>query len=412
MVLGRLRATFFATKLHAAVTIVIGLLVLGVVAFVIGVVGAPSVADVDNRFGGVNETTTTIESDLVVDNPNPTGIQLGGTTVDYAIAMNGIEMATGTRDGVGVGRGRSTINLTTYLDNERIPDWWRSHVDNGERTSVEVNADVHNSLLGASFGAPAVEEEIETDITAALNSSETRPINADAALVEDPVLYVNETSGSWGEVTESETPIEMTFTVYNPNPYPIAISELGYDASMNGVSVGEGVTEQSLVVGPGQTQTIEATTVIDTETLDEWWVTHLERNQVTEMTIDFHARLDLSELGGGAVEVPLDSTTQTIDTDMFGTKNEGGTTNEEASGSGQSTPTDGTGTSDDGGETETPTDGTEPSQDGGDTETAETETPIGDTETPTDGPLDDPLAGQRSGDDPLDARSDAPILRP
>jgi hypothetical protein len=48
-------------------------------------------------------------------------------------------------------------------------------------------------------------------------------------------------------------------------------------------------------------------------------VTHLERNQVTDLRIDFSARIDLAET---TVRIPLDplTYTETIETDIFGTK--------------------------------------------------------------------------------------------
>ncbi|MFC7137390.1 hypothetical protein ACFQRB_14970 [Halobaculum litoreum] len=67
-------------------------------AFALGVVGAPSVVGVENRFGEVTTETTTVESDLIVNNPNPIGVQLGGLTADYAVSMNGITMAEGTKE--------------------------------------------------------------------------------------------------------------------------------------------------------------------------------------------------------------------------------------------------------------------------------------------------------------------------
>jgi len=394
MALGRIRSTLFATKLHTAVTIVVALLVLGVLATLLGFVGAPAVTDVQNRFGEVNETTTTIESDVVVDNPNPVGIRLGGTTVGYAIAMNGIGMAEGTREGIVLETGTSTVNLTTYLQNRRIPDWWESHVRNGERTTVGVHADVHSSLLGASFGAPTIEREIETDITAGLNSTETQPVDAGAPLVSDPVLYVNETSGTWGEVTDDETAVDMRFTVYNPKSYPVAMSELGYDVTMNDVGVGAGATDRSIAIGPGETRTIEATTTIRHEALDEWWVSHLRRDQVTELTIDFHARIDLTSAGAGSVEVPLDSTTQTIETDIFGTKGQ-------SSGEGEPRPDDQSTPGATDGDSTAATTSTEmlaatdaPTEDDG---------LVDDTDVPTDGdgstPTDEPTATQTPTDD-------------
>ena len=364
-----------------AVGVVVVLLLAGVAVFLLG---QPSVSGVDNRFGGVNETTTTVESDLTVRNPNPVGASLGGLTVDYAIDMNGIRMATGVKEGLSLPSGESTVPMTTYLANERIPAWWVSHLNNGERTELAVNADVHSSALGASFGAPQVTRTIETDVISAFNSTERRPVGEEGPNGE-PVLYIEETSAQWGTVDSSTTEIDMRFVVYNPNPYPVPVSELSYRATMNGVAMGTGATEGHGTVPPESTRTIRATTTLDNGNIDEWWVTHLENDQRTELRIDFSARV---ELPTGTVDIPLAplTYTETIETDIFGNEEETddgegtrtATPEEEAT----PTPTE----DDDGTPTPTPTD--DGLLDGGDTETATPE-PTG-TATPTPTPTPEP----------------------
>jgi LEA14-like dessication related protein len=308
------------------VVLVAGIVVLVVGALtVLGVLGIPGVVAVENRFGGVNASATVVETDLVVENPNPVGISLGGVTVDYTVRMNDIPMANGTKDGVAVGAGNTTVETTTLLYNERIPGWWVSHVRDGERTDLAVDARVRSSTLGQSVSTTPATREIETDVLSAVNSDRTRPINASRLPVSDPVLYVNETRAEWGAVTESETPIRMAFVVYNPRPYPVPVSKLGYDVTMNDVAVGEAATEKSVVIPPESTRTVEATTTIRTDRLDEWWVTHVERNQVTTLRLDFYVRVDLSAVGAGSIRVPLEPYTTTIETDVFGTKPETGT---------------------------------------------------------------------------------------
>lgn len=407
MQLGRLRPILLGSKLRVAATGLALLVALGVAGVATGVLGAPSVVGVDNRFGDVNQTTTTVESDLRIRNPNPVGVQLGGMTVDYAVEMNGLTMATGSRNGVAVPAGNSTLNFTSHIRNERIPDWWVSHLRNGERTTLAVDATVHSSLVGAAVGAPPVEREIATDVAASFDSTETRPVNASAPLVEDPVLYVNETSGRWGEVTDAETPILLNLTVYNPNDYPVSASSIGYDVTMNDVGVGNGSTERSITIPPGETREVRATAVIRNEALDEWWVTHLERDQVTDLSIRFYARIDLSALGGGSVRVPLDSVNHTVETDVFGTKNEtgsgSGASTDGADGDDGESSTDDPSTASDGAATETaagtPTTVTSDGGDGGllggdETESA-TDSPAGETPTATAAPT---ATATRGGD--------------
>ncbi|MEA5387342.1 LEA type 2 family protein [Haloarculaceae archaeon H-GB11] len=153
-------------------------------------------------------------------------------------------------------------------------------------------------------------------------------MNAGAPLVSDPVLYVNETRGSWGEeVTRQQTPIDVAFDVYNPKVYPYAVSEIGYTIRMNGIPVGNGTTEDPATLTPKETTTIETTTTIDNDRLDEWWVSHLQQNQVTHLEIDFYAVVDPKDAGvlGDSVEpfrIDLESVDYetTIETDIFGTK--------------------------------------------------------------------------------------------
>jgi LEA14-like dessication related protein len=314
-----LKSILFGGRLRVALVAL--LVVAGGVggAFAMGILGVPSVDRVDNQFAGVNETTTAIETDLVVSNPNPLSTNLSGVSVDYAVEMNGLKMANGEKDGVSIGTGSTSIPLRTTLSNERIPEWWVTHIQNGEHTTLRVDANVSFETLGRTFEAPQITRSIDTDLLSSFNSTETREVNADAPVVSDPVLYINETSAEWGETTQDRTALNLTFVVHNPKPYPVVVSELGYDITMNDVDVGEGTTNSEYVIPAKSTKTIEATTYIETNTLDEWWVTHLERNQTTDLRIDFYAKFDAA---GTTFTVPLDPLTyeKTFETDIFGTK--------------------------------------------------------------------------------------------
>lgn len=363
MKVGDAFAALTSSKLRVAL---VGLLLVGGGvggAFALGVLGVPSVAAVDNTFGDVTNETTEVRTDLVVSNPNPVGVGLDGVSVNYTVSMNEIEMAQGGREGVSVGTGNSTIPLETDLQNEAIPPWWVSHVRNGERTTVGIDAGVTSDLLGRTVEFDR-SREIQTDLLGAFDSDETRPVNADSALVDDPVLYVNETRAEWGSVSESETPIDMAFDVYNPNLEPYVITEIGYDVTMNGVEMASGQTEQGYVIPSRSTERIEFTTGLQNRRLDEWWVTHLDEevhgHQVSDLTIEFYAVIELPT--GGEVTVPLDELTyeERIETDIFdegddvrdADASDGNDDDDGGSGTDDGTSSDGGDETDDGGSTD------------------------------------------------------------
>ncbi|MBX0323376.1 LEA type 2 family protein [Halomicroarcula sp. F13] len=371
-------------KLIGVVVLVLG--VAGGGAFALGVVGAPTVESVDNHFAGVSNETTTIHTNLTVNNPNPIGVRLGGTTVDYAVAMNGVPIASGEKSGLALETGNTTLPFSTEMQNGQIPPWWHTHIENGETTEVTIDADVSSSMLGGRSISLTQDETIETDIIGQFNSTETQPVNASQPFVSDPVLYINETRGSWdrANLTEAETPMDLAFTVHNPKPYPYTVSKIGYEITMNDVAVGEGETERGYTIGPGETETVEAGTAIQNGNLDRWWVTHLRRNQVTDLYIDFYLVL---EGGGEQFRVDMDAIDyeKTIETDIFGNKAQYPTGENGTAAAG------GDGTSD--GETETPTPTPTP------TETATDGGLLGDdgTETQTEAATPTETATQTDG---------------
>jgi len=124
-----------------------------------------------------------------------------------------------------------------------------------------------------------------------------------------------------GSVSESETPIEMAFTVYNPNIEPYVVTEIGYDITMNGVEMGSGQTDEGYSIPSYSTETVEFTTALQNRHLDDWWVTHLDEevrgHQVTGLRIEFYAVIEFPT--GEEATIPLDALTyeETIETEIF-----------------------------------------------------------------------------------------------
>jgi LEA14-like dessication related protein len=306
-----------------AVLVVVVLLSLVAVAGAV-VYERPSVVAVDARFDTVNESATAIETDVIVHNPNPFGITLGNATTNYTVQLNGITVARGTEEGIPLETGNTTIEETTVFDNGDVPVWWVSHIRNGERTRAEVTARVDTSLLGQEFTRTR-ERTITTRFTDRINTTATQPVdptNATIPLVADPPLYVNETSARWGPITENRTALNLSTTLYNPSTVPYPVSRLEYTLSMNDVTVDRGTTQRSYLVPGGTERTINGTLAIDNSVLDEWWVSHIENDQTTDVRIEVTAVIDLPN--GDTLRLPLDpvSQTRTFETNLLDGANE------------------------------------------------------------------------------------------
>ena len=183
------RSLLLGSQLKLVVT-ALGLITASVGgAFALGLVGAPAVVGVENRFGPVSQDTTVVETDLIVNNPNPIGVQLGGTTVNYTVKMNDVGIAAGEKEGLDVATGNSTLNFTTQMQNSKIPPWWVSHIRNDEVTNVTIDAQIQTSILGNRQFDLQQNQQVETDIIGQFNSEETRPVDGPSnPLYSNPVL--------------------------------------------------------------------------------------------------------------------------------------------------------------------------------------------------------------------------------
>ena len=374
-------------RVLAVIAVVVLLVGIGIVA---GVMGMPAVAGMENTFGSVDEETTDIESTVVIENPNPFGLGTDAVVLNYSIMMEDVPMASGSLTEIALDRGTDTVELTTAMAHEGITDWWPRHIASGEVTTVDVALELSTDRFDRTV-SHTHSTTVETDLLSSFRSDDPRPINAGQPLIEDPVLYINETHADWGTPTETTTPIDMTFLVYNPNPEPYAVSQLGYEITMNEIAVGSGATEDMVVVPGHSTESFDLHAEIDATTLDEWWVTHLDEDvfghQVSELRIEFWAIVELPT--GDEVTIELDPLTyeEFIGTDIFDEGGDVGTT-----------PSDPTGDS------EAPDD--DPNDDGDDAGTADDSSGVTDDEGADDHDGSDSVADDAETDDD-DAGDDA-----
>ena len=273
-------------------------------------VGQPSVENIRTEWGAVTPKTTEIRTNIAVNNPSSVGIP-NVADVNYEVGMNDVTVASGHVNNLGLPSGESTISTTTEMDNGKIPAWWATHINNGEKTTVSIAPSISVPLFSKDL--PAEKRSFETDLLSAFNSTETRTMTAG----NEEVLRVTKTDASWGHATAEETPLHVSATVENPTSGEVVFSQLGYSITMNDVTVAGGTTDGEVHVESEETTSFSIDSAFDNGKLPEWWQSHVENGEKTTMDVQFYATI--TEDGETKkVELPFLSKRIAFTTDVLG----------------------------------------------------------------------------------------------
>jgi len=303
-----------------AVALVVTASLVGIAAYGVLVIDKPRVESVDNSWGTVEDDRSEIETEIAVDNPFLLRVGDGVANVRYTVAMNDVRFADEREKQVQLQGRDDVVTVRTWIDNSEIPDWWVTHVNRNETTTVRVDPAVVVEYGGVDVQADpwTRERTFQTDLLDPLQTERTREFSA----FNRTVLVVNETDARWGHATTERTPINASATVTNPLPAPIPITNVSYTVRMNGIVVGQGRAGQQTLIPAESTRTIRANATIDNSELDEWWVTHLRNDETTRLSVDFNATV---EYAGVERELPLEfvSYNRTFETAVFASSQSG-----------------------------------------------------------------------------------------
>lgn len=298
-----------------AVAVVAALLVGAYLFFLGPNFQQPQVVSVDSSFANVSEESATIDSRVVVRNPNEKALP-GTVDLTYTVKLNDVAVASGTRSGLKLEPGRNVLEVTAAMDSGQIPAWWVSHVRNGGNTTMTIEPRV--SFTGVPLGTSlsTMRRPVQVRVLGPVSEGATGPVVA----ANRTILDVTDRNTSWGEATDEATPIVVTSRFRNRHDHPVGIDGTAYEIRMNGVVVGEGRTNDSFRLAPDETAAFTTTAAIDPQAMQDWWVSHLRNDQRTELSVAVFALVDDD---GELVRVPVAMFRQrsAVTTDMLGSAN-------------------------------------------------------------------------------------------
>lgn len=259
--------------------LIIGLIIL---SFVTGVVSVPTIKNYSSRWGEITDNTTEIITSIQIDNSNPFNFNVPIAKVEYTMEMNNIEMAHGIYDDINLKKGLSTVELVSYFDNRKIPEWWVSHLKNNELTTVDIKPEIVIDLVLADPGVKVSSKTIpiETNILANVDNLDGETVQV--GLID---LDFNPSSVSWGTISNQTTEILLDVVITNPVNFSIQMPEVNYAINMNNITIGEGSIKNSVILEPEEDTTINMVTKIENDMLDNWFVSHLRNNEHSTIEI-------------------------------------------------------------------------------------------------------------------------------
>ncbi len=277
-----------------------------------GRLAVPELKEAHHEWGVVNETVTEIKSTFIIYNPG--GYSARIEDLVYDIFVNDIKMATGrlAKPVELKPRRNSTVRVSTFIDNTKIPDLWVSYITNNETLHVEVKGEALVKAFGLTFHVPirfTRDYRPEPPLEERLDVNEPHNVTI---FPNGTYITVERVDTSWGEVSQETTVLIHNITIYNPNNIPIALTEMNYTAVVNGLSIAEGEQPVNVILGRKERRWLLVYTYIDNTLIDDWWVSHVRNGErsTVEITIYLITR--------SGAQVPIYERTFTIETDLLG----------------------------------------------------------------------------------------------
>jgi|GEM_PF-428996 len=297
-------------------------------AYKSGKLAPPELRSINHEWGQVTLGTTEIKTTAEIYNPNPVSIPI--KRIHLTVFMNGIKMAEGEAKDINLEANKvSTVVFITKMDNNKIPEWWYTHIKNNEHSEVILQGTAYFEILGKEVSFPfKTSQEINTNLLGSASMENTIQETQEPAeeglfgklrgtieKIKPKAPVMEKIDHSWGEVTPAETEIVSRITIYNPNIFPIYTSGIDYKIYMNEIEMARGQTVKRVEIPAESRSTVIASTKIDNSKLPKWWVTHITRGEKTELVIEGDIIFDVKVT---EIRLPLISYSKTINTNILG----------------------------------------------------------------------------------------------
>ncbi|NJF25721.1 LEA type 2 family protein [Thermococcus sp. Bubb.Bath] len=200
--------------------------------------------------------------------------------------------------------------------NKKTVDAFLEYLSNGEKG--ELNITLVPSLFGVlspklQFSVPVREKILES-----IHLSAKSQNIAGLPGVKTPEL--KDTKVSYNGKEGDKAVFTTTLVLYNPNPYPIPVLRTAYRVWVNGLAVGYGESEKSVVIPEKGTIALPLKTYVNLSTIPKVWEMHVKNGEESTVMAKLYLRIqiNLPLLGTQIKEVELKTINETVRTNIMG----------------------------------------------------------------------------------------------
>lgn len=315
------------TKATVGLVLVIGVAIGG--ALSTGVIQQPTAGLEDyGDWGEVTDERTEVVTTLWVKNPNTVGVTLGDDMrASYGLYLNGVNVATGEKEGISIQSGNNSIPVSTYIQNENIPPWWVAYVQSNETIHLRAESSAHVDAgpLSTSVDLPTQRQTLLQNSKPVINAlsqaaasaegNYTKSVSVEEGPVENQATVGYEVQrgwATWGDVDTDSTTVHFHFRVHNPSrtvAVPAVPDGLGVSVDMNDVRLlraqGEEFSpvnvDRDAVIRPGETREVVFEVRMNNTLVDEWFRSHVRNGERTRIETQLQFVYDVQ---GSTFRVP------------------------------------------------------------------------------------------------------------
>ncbi|MFW5929666.1 MAG: LEA type 2 family protein [Halobacteriota archaeon] len=180
------------------------------------------------------------------------------------------------------------VVLTSELDRDAVSEWWTSHVERDELTTLEVEA--YAEVDAGDAGVTAVRHHAERPVETAVLDGVTTSEPQEKRALGRTVATFERVDASW--TTDSgDSVVVVDVDVHNPNPFGIRMTRLEHKMKLNDVVVSRGETDGGLKLPRRRTTKVRLTPRLRSRAMADWWPTHVLAGERTEFDVEFTAVL-------------------------------------------------------------------------------------------------------------------------